>query len=113
MEERLQLAEQLSTALQLPLQFIQDQKGAFMVDTKKETNYDKLSGTDKRLLDKQINLFNTKIADYLQVQKSTANPQASGAIQPNEPATATTAQVVELFPNWEEVWISFLNDRKI
>lgn len=55
MEERLQLAEQLSTALQLPLQFIQDQKGAFMVDTKKETNYDKLSGTDKRLLDKQIN----------------------------------------------------------
>lgn len=65
------------------------------------------------LLDKQINLFNTKIADYLQVQKSTANPQASGAIQPNEPATATTAQVVELFPNWEEVWISFLNDRKI
>ena len=48
------MKEQLVKALHLPSSFIEKYQGAFMVDVNKETNYEELSGEQKRLLDKQI-----------------------------------------------------------
>ena len=49
-----QLKEQLMKALNLTSSFIDKYQGAFMVDINRETNYEQLSGEQKRLLDKQI-----------------------------------------------------------
>ena len=49
-----ELKNQLSNALHLPVSFIEKYNGAFMVDTNQKSNYEQLNGEEKRLLDKQI-----------------------------------------------------------
>ena len=49
-----ELKNQLSNALHLPVSFIEKYNGAFMVDTNQKNNYEQLNGEEKRLLDKQI-----------------------------------------------------------
>ena len=50
----------LSTVLNLPLKFIRRNNGAWLVDTKRESNYNQLSEQEKITLEKQINkmIFN-------------------------------------------------------
>ena len=50
----------LSTVLNLPIKFIRKNNGAWLVDTKRETNYGQLTPQEKESLEKQINkmIFN-------------------------------------------------------
>ncbi len=47
--------EILSNVLHLPVEFIRKNNGAWLVNVKKESNYDKLSTQDKKMLDEQLN----------------------------------------------------------
>ena len=54
----------LSTALNLPLEYIKRQKGAWMVNVKKEPNFDELEDGDKRAVSAQIDeMIRTKYID--------------------------------------------------
>lgn len=45
----------LSTALQLPVEYIREKKGAWLVNIKKKSNYDELIARDRKSLNDQIN----------------------------------------------------------
>ena len=63
-EGQAQIAGALSTALNLPLEYIKRQKGAWMVNVKKEPNFDELEDGDKRTVSAQIDeMIRTKYID--------------------------------------------------
>lgn len=66
----------LSQILQLPVNYIESAKGAWMVDVNKEANYEKLSPTQKQELDKQLNEmihYKYQFINYNGIQKKHIN----------------------------------------
>lgn len=51
------LAKALSKALHLPLRFINSQGGAWLVNIKKKSNYERLNATHRQSIDQQVNLM--------------------------------------------------------
>ena len=52
--EKPDMVDQLSTALQLPVSYITENGGAWLVDVEKPSNYDELTSDNRKLLDAQI-----------------------------------------------------------
>jgi len=50
-----ELSKTLSAVLNLPLEYIRKQGGAFFINSRKKSNYENLSDSDKRVLEGQIN----------------------------------------------------------
>ena len=50
-----EIVDALSNVLKLPISYIKDKGGAWLVDVKKEANYDKKTSGEKKLIDNQLN----------------------------------------------------------
>lgn len=73
--------EMLATVLQLPMQYIESSKGAWMVDVTKKANYSELSPIQKQELDKQLNeMIHSKyqFINYNGLQKRHMNDLTKG-----------------------------------
>ena len=49
-----EIIESLSSVLKLPVKYIKDNNGAWLVDTRKQPNYDTKTSGEKKLIDKQL-----------------------------------------------------------
>lgn len=59
------LPQYLSTVLGLPKEYIRDQKGAFLVNVRKQSNYDQLSDKQKILLESQLDKMIEKKYEFI------------------------------------------------
>jgi hypothetical protein len=69
-------------------------------------------------IDRQISVFNTKIAEYIQTKINRPAIQNSNQnqIQPttqSNTSTSATAASAKLIPNWEEALAAFLNGKRV
>ena len=75
-----EMINNLSTALQLPTSYIEQQGGAWLVDVEKPSNYSELSESDKQLLNDQIKTmidFKYKFINYNGLRMSKLNELTS------------------------------------
>jgi hypothetical protein len=69
-------------------------------------------------IDRQISVFNTEIAEYIQTKiNRTAIPNSNqNQIQPttqSNTSTSTKTASAKLIPNWEEALAAFLNGKRV